>query len=34
MPEPGITMIGTVDGNGVEAFNVTGRVTATFEVIP
>jgi hypothetical protein len=33
MPEPGITMIGTVDGNSVEAFNVTGRVTATFEVI-
>jgi hypothetical protein len=34
MPEPGITMIGTVDGDGIKAFNVTGRVTVTFEVLP
>jgi hypothetical protein len=33
IPDPGITMIGTVDNNGIEVFNVSGRVTATFEVI-
>jgi hypothetical protein len=32
MPEPGITMIGTID-SGIEAFAVSGRVTATFEEI-
>jgi hypothetical protein len=32
MPEPGITMIGTID-SGIETFNVTGTVTATFEVL-
>ena len=32
MPEPGITMIGTVD-SGIETFAVSGRVTAPFEVL-
>jgi hypothetical protein len=32
IPEPGITIIGTID-NGIEAFAVEGRVTATFEVL-